>query len=171
MKINVSVNLFAFATALFFSIGIVSTIFNNNTFSYFNKENNFKTRVKIYNFLIADKSRYSKYMNLTAEQRLKLRPDVMNIFVKEREILIKSLRNERINADTTDLPEDFRASWKKSTIAQKNATDMFYLVVNSKAKSDSLNESGRESIAAAEEFKGVVRNYGFEIGDDLTIIE
>lgn len=171
MKTRASINLIVFAITLLFSIAIVTTIFNNNTFSFFNKENNVKTRVKIYNFLLADKARYKKFTNLIAEQRLKLSPDAMNLLLKERESIVKTLHDERVNADTSELPEDFREAWSKFTIAAKSNSDMYQSGAISKLTPESRDTLSKELTTSAEEFRRVVKNYGFELGSDLVLID
>jgi hypothetical protein len=182
MKNKASVNSIAFAVTLLFSIAIVTTIFNNNTFSFFNKENNLKARVKIYIFLLADKARYKKYAernaeqvlklrNLTAEYTLQLSPDARNLYVKELDLIGKTLIDERLNADTSELPEDFSESWSKFTIAAKSNSEMYRSGAISKLTPESRDTLNKELNTCAEEFRRVVKNYDFELGSELILID
>jgi hypothetical protein len=176
MKNKTSLNLIAFAITLLFSIAIVTTIFNNNTFSFFNKENNFKAKVKIYNFLLADKARFKKYSdcnakqilklrNLTAEYTLQLSPEARNLYVEELHLIVNTLLDERVNADTSQLPEDFGKAWSKFVIAAKNGSDMYRSDANSIARK-SIGTLNEELTTSTEELRRVVKNYGFELGSD-----
>jgi hypothetical protein len=182
MKNKTSVNFIAFAITLLFSIGIVTTIFNNNTFSVFNKKENFEARVKIYNFLLADKARYKKYTernaeqalklrNLTAENTLQLSPDAKSLYRKELDLIVKILHDERLNADTSELPKAFREAWSKFTIAAKSNSEIYRSDANSKVTHESMDIISKEFTTSEEEFRRVVKNYGFELGSDLILID
>lgn len=183
MKNKTSIKLIAFAITLLFSITIVITVFNNNIFSFFDKkEDNLKARVKIHRFLLADKERDQKTRKLTAEQILKLRSltteftlqlneEAKNLHRKELEVIIKTLQDERVNADTSELPEDFREAWSKFTIATKNNSKMHRSDGNSKVTTESKESLSEELTTSAEEFRRVVKNYGFELGSDFVLID
>jgi hypothetical protein len=159
MKNKTTLKIMVFATTLMVSVVLVTTIFNKNTFAYFGDGVSFRDRVKVYNFLMSDKATILKYSRKAEEQRLQPRPDAIEVLGKERVSMFLLSYDERLNADTSGLPEDFKEAWTKNTIARRSGFE----AACSKAKRDDLEAIGEKAKAAEDDFRRVIAKYGFDL--------
>lgn len=182
MKNKTYLSLAAFAVALMFSTAIVTTICSNDAFSFFDREDNPKAKAEIANFLLADKARekkcsertaqqVSKLRSLTAEFTLELSPEAKNLYVKELDSIAKTLHDERVNADTSELPEDVREAWSEFTIATKSNFDLYRLGAKSKLTLEARDTLDKEVTAKGEEYRRVVKKYGFDLVSSFFLID
>jgi hypothetical protein len=182
MKNKTSFKLIAFAFTLLFSIATVTTFFSNKTFSFFNNEDNFKARVKVYNFLLADKAHDKRSVARWGEQRLKLEkmtaeytsalsPEEREQYLNEIKAIAKAQINERLNADTSELPEDVRGAWSKMMTDRKAYFEWHWSEANSEVKRELQEKLNKEAEANEEKFRKIVKKYGFELDVFLRIIE
>ena len=174
MKKKTIVNSIAFAITLLFSIAIVTTIFNKNTFSFFSKEEKIEARLKVYNFLLADKARLKKFSDRYGEQRAKLEkmtagytvtlsPEVKDRYLKEVEVIDKTQFDERWDADTSELPNDVRTVWSKMVTDEKSWSEINWAEANPEFRRELTERRNEEAKANDEEFRRVVTKYGFEL--------
>lgn len=167
MKNKTTLKITAFATTLIVSLVLVTMISNKGIFGYFGKETKFSDKAKVYNFLLADKARYKDYGYKSTQLRLKPRENAMKLLLKEREVLVKQLYNERLNTDNSDLPEDFKKAWLRFINSEKVLIDLLYSETKPKI-SESIHS---EVLESEKEFRSVLQNYGFELADNLTVID
>ena len=169
MKNKPAFYLVVFVTTFIISLAFVTLIFNENKFGSFLREKSFHEKSKVYNFLVADRTRWKKYVSKSVALKLQPKPNAMKELLELREGFIKELYNERLRADTSELPQDFKEAWLKYMISERYILQIIYPDGNT--KTESINEDLQEMQSFVNEFRNVVNNYGFELNEANLLID
>ena len=170
MNLRTILSIPTFLITLSLSIMIVTVIPTKKISQFFNRNQDSLAQTKIYNFLLADRARWREYVGKSAALKLQPKPYAMKELLEIRESFMKGLYNERLRADTSELPEDFKEAWLKYLISERNILQIIY--PDSAAKPESINEDLQEMQTFVNEYRNVVNNYGFELnGANLLIDE
>jgi hypothetical protein len=160
MKIKNILTITTFLTTFVFALAFVNISTNSNQ----------RSRAKIYNFLVQDKALWKIWNDKSAELKLQSKPDAMADLLRQRKRYFYEIYNERLNADTSDLPEDFKESWAKLRMSEKYLLELIYQDKFSQTKS--IVEISEEIQSSEKEFRNVVNKYGFELNEaNLIVLE
>jgi hypothetical protein len=165
---KIILNFAAFGTAFLFALLLTSAGSLSLTRSS-KKEKSFQARAKVYNFLLADKVRSnessSKSLALKLQPKPNPEPNSMDELVEIRKRLNFELYEARLKADTSELPEDFKEAWSKYLTSQKLLLSLFYS--GEHRKKEAAEAISKEIQSLEQEYKNVVKSYGFELKHNL----
>jgi hypothetical protein len=138
-----------------------------------NTERGLQTKVKIYNFLQADKARWQESRDKSIALRLQPKPNAMQELGKARKKIIFELYETRMKVDTSELPEDFKAGWSKFLKCEKYTLRLIYPegTVEGPVKEEERKEVIEETQSFENEYKNVAGNYGFKLNASGTLAD
>lgn len=169
MNLKTILSIPTFLITLSVALMIVTVIPNRKFSQFFSRNQDPLAQAKIYNFLLSDRALWKKYVGKSAALKLQPKPNAMKELLELREGFIKELYNERLRADTAELPEDFKEAWLKYLISERYILQIIYPDGNT--NTETINEDLQEMQSFVNEFRNVVNKYGFELNEANLLID